>query len=61
MICVQVLRTQVLKTGNDICPLPVNLARLIWNAQKLFKCGPAQTIAGDACCQSCHAMCSPGC
>ena len=45
---VQVLRTQVLKTGNDICPLPVNLARLIWNAQKLFKCGPAQTIGGGS-------------
>ena len=38
----------MLKTGNDMCPLPVNLARLIWNAQKLFKCGPAQTIGGAA-------------
>ena len=38
----------MLKTGNDICPLPVNLARLIWNAQKLFKCGPAQTIGGGS-------------
>ena len=35
---VQVLRNEVLRTAKQNCPLPVNLKRLIWNAQKLFGC-----------------------
>ena len=32
------LKTQISKGGGDSFPLPVNLERLIWNAQKLFHC-----------------------
>ncbi|KAK9808301.1 hypothetical protein WJX73_009827 [Symbiochloris irregularis] len=36
------LKTQISKGGSDSFPLPVNLARLIWNAQKMFACSPMQ-------------------
>jgi len=35
-----VLRNEVLRNAKQNCPLPVNLRRLIWNAQKLFGCKP---------------------
>ena len=37
---VKVLRNEVLRTAKQNCPLPVNIRRLIWNAQKLFGCKP---------------------
>ena len=37
---VRVLRNEVLRNAKQNCPLPVNLRRLIWNAQKLFSCKP---------------------
>lgn len=37
---VRVLRSEVLRNGKQNCPLPVNLRRLIWNAQKIFLCKP---------------------
>lgn len=36
----RVLRKEVLRSGKQSCPLPVNLRRLIWNAQKMFDCKP---------------------
>lgn len=37
---VRILRNEVLRNAKQNCPLPVNLRRLIWNAQKLFACKP---------------------
>lgn len=37
---VRILRNEVLRNAKQNCPLPVNLRRLIWNAQKLFSCKP---------------------
>lgn len=37
---VRVLRNEVLRNAKQNCPLPVNLRRLIWNAQKIFSCKP---------------------
>ena len=51
---VRVLRNEVLRNAKQNCPLPVNLRRLIWNAQKLFSCkphkpGPAGSVLGPLC------------
>ena len=35
-----ILRSEVLPTGDNGVNLPVNLKRLIWNAQQLFKVKP---------------------
>lgn len=35
-----ILRKDICPDGNDKVHLPVNLKRLIWNAQKMFKCEP---------------------
>ncbi|KAK9866738.1 hypothetical protein WJX84_006023 [Apatococcus fuscideae] len=35
-----ILRREVRQSGEKKCPLPVNLERLIWNAQQQFKCTP---------------------
>ncbi|CAD7704200.1 unnamed protein product [Ostreobium quekettii] len=35
-----ILRTQILENGRPRVHLPVNIKRLIWNAQKMFKCKP---------------------
>ena len=52
---VRVLRNEVLRNAKQNCPLPVNLRRLIWNAQKLFGCkphkaGPAGSILANCFC-----------
>ena len=51
---VRILRQEVLRNGKQNCPLPVNLKRLIWNAQKLFHCKPHQPGAtGEGSCPCC--------
>ena len=36
----KVLRHEVLRSGEAGVQLPVNLKRLIWNAQQIFHCQP---------------------
>lgn len=35
-----IMRQEVLPLGNNGVNIPVNLRRLIWNAQNTYKCGP---------------------
>ena len=36
----RVLRHEIRQSGETGVQLPVNFRRLIWNAQKIFKCKP---------------------
>lgn len=38
------LRQEVRQSGEPKCPLPVNLERLIWNAQQKFGCKPHKKV-----------------
>lgn len=51
------LKTQISKGGGDSFPLPVNLERLIWNAQKIFHCVKPRVGAnnGESLCIGMHA------
>jgi hypothetical protein len=40
------LATEVIPTGDASWPMPVNLKRLIWNAQKTFTCGHPAEVTG---------------
>jgi DNA-directed RNA polymerase II subunit RPB1 len=40
------LRTEVLRGGDASVVLPLNLKRLIWNAQQAFRCGAGYAIGG---------------
>jgi len=43
-----ILRTEVLLTGEAGVNLPVNLKRLIWNSQQLFKIKPHKKVPSGA-------------
>ena len=43
-----ILRSEVLPTGDNGVNLPVNLKRLIWNAQQLFKVKPNRKAPSGA-------------
>lgn len=43
-----ILRSEVLPTGDNGVNLPVNLKRLIWNAQQLFKIKPNRKAPSGA-------------
>jgi hypothetical protein len=45
----EVLRSEVLQTGDHGVNLPVNLKRLIWNAQTKFSCREHRYILQEAC------------
>jgi hypothetical protein len=48
-----ILRSEVLPTGDNGVNLPVNLKRLIWNAQQLFKIKPNRKApSGAFCCDA---------
>ena len=36
---IRILRTEVLVTGDNGVNLPINIKRLLWNAQTKFNCG----------------------
>ena len=40
------LRTEVLRGGDASVVLPLNLKRLIWNAQQAFRCGAGYSVGG---------------
>jgi hypothetical protein len=40
------LATEVIPSGDASWPMPVNLKRLIWNAQKTFTCGHPAEVTG---------------
>jgi RNA polymerase Rpb1, domain 6 len=43
-----IMRREVLPLGNGGVNIPVNLRRLIWNAQNTYGCGPARPpLPGD--------------
>jgi len=44
----EMLRARVLKIGDDSCYLPVNMKRLIWNAQKRFRVDTGVTSGSGA-------------
>lgn len=48
-----ILRSEVLPTGDNGVNLPVNLKRLIWNAQQLFKVKPNRKAPSGAPSRSC--------
>lgn len=43
----RVLQTEVMKGGEPGCNLPVNLKRLIGNAQRRYKCNPQRRVPAD--------------
>ncbi len=52
------LRYEVIPSGEEGVNLPVNLKRLIWNAQQLFKIKPHKKVAsGDAPAMVCCYLC----
>ena len=51
----------MISSGEDGVNLPVNLKRLIWNAQQLFKIKPHKKVASGAaaamvCCYDCELL-----
>ena len=54
-----ILRSEVLPTGDNGVNLPVNLKRLIWNAQQLFKVKPNRKApSGTSSCSCRPLLCS---
>lgn len=54
----RVLRHEIRQSGETGVQLPVNFKRLIWNAQKIFKCKPHRPGPSGTGFPSQHSVCS---